>query len=308
MIRGDTRGAASLAVMLLGGAVILSMFVGILAYEQVGEGHVGVHKEWGAVTGTTMSPGAHFITPVKDGVQHVEIRPRTYTMSDTTGEGKKGRQDAVEVQTVNGTTVRIDITVRYRVNKPRADEFVRQWRTVEQMETRLIRPTVRSKLRGEAAAIPTTEIYTAKGRARLSAAAKTALTSEFEGEAVVLEAVQVREVDLPQSYDKALDKKEIAKQRVSKERYRVKQQTQEKRQRIIEAEARAESIRIRARAYKRNPIILRAEYIKALDSGSVFVVPQNGSAPVILAGGTRSSGSTSGNVSIAGLGTGDNGR
>lgn len=302
------RAAASLVAIAIGALLVLSLFVGLLAYEQVGEGHVGVHKEWGAVTGTVISPGAHFITPIQDGVQHVEVRPRTYTMSDTEKEGKKGREDAVVVQTVNGTTVRVDVTVRYRVNASRADRFVEEWNTVAQLERRLIRPTVRSDLRDEAAAIPTTEIYTARGRERLADVATAALNREFGDEPVTLEAVQVREVDLPPEYDKALDEKEIAKQRVAKERYRVQQERQKKKQRIINAEGKAESIRVRAKAYRDNPIILRAEYIKALRDGSVFVVPDNGSTPVLIDAQARGSASGNTTSNLPPTDPGDDGR
>jgi hypothetical protein len=40
--------------------LVLSLITGLLAYRQVPEGHAGVEKEWGAVTGTTLDPGAHW--------------------------------------------------------------------------------------------------------------------------------------------------------------------------------------------------------------------------------------------------------
>lgn len=274
--------------------VFFSLIGGALAYKQVPEGHEGVTKEWGAVTGQTLDPGAHWKIPVAQGVQNVEVRPRTYTMSDTEGEGKKsGRADAITVQTINGTSVDVDVTVRYHINPDRANVFVSEWNNEEQMEQRLIRPTVRSQMRDEAAAIQTTEIYTAEGRERLAAAARAALSDQFDGQPIVLEAVQVREVDLPQAYDDALDAKEIAKQRVQQEQYKVQQAKQRKRQRIVEAEARAESklieanaeaeaVSIRAQAYEDHPVMLEVRRIEAYDEGTIFVVPQNESAPVIL--------------------------
>jgi regulator of protease activity HflC (stomatin/prohibitin superfamily) len=245
----------------------------VASYEQVGEGHVGVEKEWGAVTGNTHEPGANWIAPWK-GVQRVEVRPRTYTMSDTSGEGEKeARRDSVVVQTINGTTVRVDVTVRYRVDPDRADDFVRQWRNVEQAEERLIRPTVRSKLRDEAAAVPTTDIYTAGGRERLAAAATVALEQEFAGEALVLETVQVRAVDLPAEYDKALDAKEVAKQRVQEKEYEVQQERKEAERKRIEAEANADVIEIEGGALRDNPEVLIQQQIAAQENANTIYVP-----------------------------------
>ncbi len=135
------------------------------------------------------------------------------------------------VQTVNGTSVGIDITVRYRVEGTDPAGVVTEWRTVGQAEERLVRPSIRSQLRDEAAGVQTSEIYTNGGRERLSRAAQQKLESLFEGRALVLEEVQVRDVDLPDSYDAALNDKEIAKQRQE-----------------VQAEADARVIEIRGRA------------------------------------------------------------
>jgi regulator of protease activity HflC (stomatin/prohibitin superfamily) len=70
----------------VGVAVVIALIGGVLAYEQVPEGHEGVTTEWGAVTGETLDPGAHFKIPVMQNVQAVETRPRTYTMSNTAGQ------------------------------------------------------------------------------------------------------------------------------------------------------------------------------------------------------------------------------
>ena len=75
-------GAVGFAILL-----VFSMVGVALAYEQVPEGHEGVTKTWGAVNGETLESGAHFKTPIAQNVQPVEIRPRTYTMTNTQGVG-----------------------------------------------------------------------------------------------------------------------------------------------------------------------------------------------------------------------------
>lgn len=271
----------------IGVLVVLSLITAALAYKQVPEGNEGVTKQWGAVTGETLDSGAHWKIPIMESVQNVEVRPRTYTMSQSRGEGKQQGPDAINVKTVNGSTVAVDITVRYRIDEEQADQFVRDWNNEQQMERRLIRPTIRSQLRDEASDIQTTGtngIYTREGREALAQTAREALLKEFEDEPIVLEAVQIRNIDLPDSIDQTLDQKEQAKQQVQVEQEKVEQAKQRKRQQIIEAEADAESIEIRAEAYQENPIILQAEYIESIDNGSVFVVPQNGTQPVIFDG------------------------
>jgi regulator of protease activity HflC (stomatin/prohibitin superfamily) len=300
---GRIARAAAIGVGVL---VVVGLLFG--GYHQVPEGHVGVKKSFGAVTGDELSPGAHIIVPVKDSVQDVEIRPRTYTMANTQGEGDRpSRADAVTVQTINGTTVEIDITVRYRVQQAGPSTFVTEWRTVGQAEQRLIRPSIRSRLRDEAAGIQTSEIYTSSGRERLGSAAQEKLESAFESEALVLEEVQVRDVDLPGSYDEALNEKEIAKQRVQKKQFEIQQARKEKERQEIRAEADARVIEIRGRALRENPIVLKQQYVKSIDaSDKVILATDSDGTPIILetdGGGGGGGNVTSSEVDITGNAT-----
>lgn len=266
-------GAVGIALLL-----VFSLVGVAFAYEQVPEGHEGVEKDWGAVNGDTLDSGANWVIPVMQSVQNVEIRPRTYTMSQTQGEGAKSEADAIAVKTVNGTTVKVDVTVRYRIDEDRADQFVSDWNDENQMEQRLIRPTIRSDLRDEASSVQTSDIYTRDGRVALTETAQASLEEEFEGEPIVLEEVQVRNIDLPDSIDARLDEKEEAKQQVEVEQEKVKQETAKKEQRIVEAEADAEAIRIQGEALENNEIVLEERYIQALKEGETIYVGESGVA------------------------------
>lgn len=265
---GLKTGLAIIAVILLVGL--------FFAYQQVPEGYSGVEKEWGAVNGEVLDPGANWIIPFMQSVQDVETRPRTYTMSKTVDEGVRKGPDAISVKTVNGTSVDVDITVRYNVEKNNADSFVEEWNNVNQMERRLIRPTIRSVLRDEASSLETTgenSIYTRDGRQSLQETAKAALSKEFKGQSIVLEAVQVRNIDLPSSIDQTLQEKEQAKQQVQVEREKIRQEEAKAEQNIVEARGDAEAINIRGKALSRNEIVLRQESIDAVKEAETVYVP-----------------------------------
>jgi len=266
------------------GAVLFVLVAGlVLSYHQVPEGHTGVYKRWGAVTGAQADPGAHLTLPVAQSVQNVEIRPRTYTMADQQGEGNEpSRADAVGVQSINGTTFRVDVTVRYRIQADSAAQFVEEWNTVNQVEQRLIRPTVRSEVRDTGGAIQSSVIFTREGRQELQAAAREALNERFQEEPLELEAVQIRNVQIPQSYQQSLNEKEIAKQEVQREQFRVQQQRAQAQREIISAEAAARQRLIRANATARsnfivaqslNSDVLIYQYIQALDRANTIYLP-----------------------------------
>lgn len=288
--------ALAVGVVLL---LVVGLLAGLLAYRQVPEGTAGVEKKWGAVTGTTLDPGAHWKVPVMTTVQAVEIRPRTYTMSATEGEGERTRSDAITVKTINGSSVDVDVTVRYRINPSEADTFVEDWRQEGQMEQRLIRPTIRTVLRDEASGLQTTgtdAIYTQAGRDSLETAALSALRDEFEDEPITLEAVQIRNIDLPDQIDQTLDEKEQAKQQVEVELQRVRQEEARAEQKIVQARADAEAITIRGEALKQNEIVLQQRYIEALKEGETIYVPTE-SGGITL---TRDVGSTTNATAVRG--------
>lgn len=296
------EGVPILAVLVVG-LVVTGGIGGVLAYHQVPEGHTGVTTQWGAVSGETTAPGAHFKMPIAQGIQNVETRPRTYTMAEDVGEGNKDQPDAVAVKTVNGSTVKVDITVRYRIKPDQADGFVSEWNHEQQMEKRLIRPTIRTQLRDEASSLQTTgegSIYTQEGRNALEETAIEALRDEFQGQPIVLEAVQIRNINLPDRIDQTLDEKEQAKQQVEVEKERVKQEEARAEQKRVQAQAEADVIRIEGEALRDNPVVLEQQAIQAMDEGTVYIVPQGqDSPPIILQKGADGSVSASAGNSTA---------
>jgi len=272
---------AKAGVVGVGLLVVLALIGGVLAYHQVPEGHEGVEKNWGAVTGNTLDSGANWVVPVMQSVQAVETRPRTYTMTNSAGEGARQDTDAVTVKTVNGSSVDVSITVRYTINDEEADQFVSDWNNERQMERRLIRPTVKNNLQDEGSSLTTTgagSIYTNEGREALRATTQTALEKEVAGEPITIERVQIRAIDLPDSIDQTLDEKEQAKQQVEVEMEKVKQEEARAEQKIVQAEADAEAIEIQGEALKQNPIVLEERYIEALKEGETIYVGEEGVA------------------------------
>jgi len=197
-------------------------------------------------------------------------------MSNTQGEGQKDRADAIPVKTVNGSSVDVSVTIRYRINEDEADTFVEVWNNEPTLEEKLIRPTLKTVLRDEASGLETTgddAIYTQEGRESLEETATEALEEKFSDEPVILEEVQIRDTVLPSGVQDKLNQKEEAKQQVQVELAQVQQQEAKAQQKIVRAEADAEAINIRGEALEENPVVLKDRYIQALENGNTVYVP-----------------------------------
>jgi regulator of protease activity HflC (stomatin/prohibitin superfamily) len=260
--------AIGVVVLLVVGAPI----VGLLAWSPVEEGNVKVVKKWGATTGTTFGPGPHFINPVAQSTTSLPVRPQSYTMSSTESEGDvQGRDDAISVLTEDGLRVDIDVTVRYRIDQSEAVAFYKDYRTLATAEERLIRPSVRSVLRTEAGRLPVTEIYTGEGQTRLKQAAEKQLRTEFAESGLILEAVQVRNVELPSEYAQAVEQKEITEQRRQQKQSELEVEELEAQRKRIEASGEAEANRIVSRSLDQR--VLAQKYLDTLDETDTVYIP-----------------------------------
>ena len=226
--------------------LIAAPIAGLLAWEPVEEGNVKVVKKWGATTGTVFEPGAHLVNPVAQSTVSLSVRPQSYTMSSSTSEGDKRGDDAITVLTQDGLRTDIDVTVRYRVDQSKAVNFYRNYRTLDTAEERLIRPSIRSVLRTEAGRLPVTVIYTGEGQTQLKAAAEKELSNEFAEAGIILEAVQIRNVELPSEYAQAVEKKEITEQRRQQKQDELAVEELEAERKRIEAQGQADANRILA--------------------------------------------------------------
>lgn len=253
---GAVVAAFMLITVLVGGA---------MAWNPVEEGEVEVVKNWGDSTGETLEPGANTIIPFKQTTAAVKTRPQQYTMANEKLEGSEARDDSVEVLTNDGVSVDVDITIRYRVNKSEANVFYDEYKNVEQAETRLIRPTTQDVLRTEGGDIDTTDIYTGDGQNQMADAVQDALDKESAGSGVQIEAVQIRNINLPNSYAKAVEEKEVEKQNIEKKQNSIKVAENEAERKRVEAQGIADANEIEAESLKNNPELIQVKYINALE-------------------------------------------
>jgi regulator of protease activity HflC (stomatin/prohibitin superfamily) len=273
-------------------ALLLTLPVaGALAWEPVNEGNVKVVKEWGATTGTTFGPGAHFINPVSQSTESLSVRPQSYTMSSQQGEGARSQNDAITVLTRDGLRVDVDVTIRYRIDEQEAVKFYKEYRSLDNAEARLIRPSIRSVLRTEAGRLPVTEVYTGAGQTKLKEAAEKELSTSFAEDGMILEAVQVRNVNLPDQYAQAVEEKEITEQRRQQKQDELEVEKLEAERKRIEAEGQAEANEIVAESLRDNPELIQMEYVKALreNNNTVYV----GAGDVMLTRDVTANASTS---------------
>lgn len=212
-------------------AVILAIVVIPSFVTIVSAGHVGVVSLFGKVNRQELSPGISLKNPFA-GVIKMDVRTQEYTMSSLTQEGAIIGDDAIDARAKDGASVNIDITVLFRLDSQRAAEVYEEI-GIDYQE-KVIRPAIRSTIRGVIANYNVDEVYSLK-RKEVEQDISTELTTDLEARGVVVEDVLLRKVNLSSVLSQSIEEKLAAQQEAQKFDFILQQEEKEAERKRIEA-------------------------------------------------------------------------
>ncbi len=195
-------------------------------------GNVGVQVFFGNVQEDALESGFHVVNPLME-INNMDVRTQAYTMSAVHDEGTKSGDDAIEVLTSDGLTLKLEITVQYRL-LPSAAPVV--YKSIgEDYVDKIVRPEIRSALRDKAVNYMSTDLYSIK-REDFVVKVKTLLEDAFKKRGLVLEGVLLRDVTLPQTVQLSINAKISAQQDAQKMEFVLQKESQEADRKRIEAQ------------------------------------------------------------------------
>jgi len=133
----------------------------------------------------------------------------------------------------NGLTMQIDTSIRYR---PKPDElFELQTQIGQDYASKVIAPVVRSEARKVFGRYQPEEMYSTK-REQIEAQIYDEVLKALEGKHVIVEAILVRDVGLPETIKTAIADKLAEEQRSQKMKFTLDRERQEAQRKQVEAE------------------------------------------------------------------------
>ncbi len=244
-----------LRILVIAGIILVIIFSSLV---QIGPGEVGVPILFGNVQDYVLYSGLNIINPLIT-VEIIDVKTQAYTMSVVREEGQRQGDDAITTLTSDGLTIRLDVTVWYRVNASEAPNVLR---TIGLDYTeKIVRPAIRTALRDISVKYTATDIYSTKRNDFVYEVSKN-LESAFEGRGIVLERVLLRNVELPEKVREAIDEKIAAEQRAQQMVYILQKEKQEAERKKVEATGIAEAQKIISNTI--NPQYLQWKYIETL--------------------------------------------
>jgi regulator of protease activity HflC (stomatin/prohibitin superfamily) len=248
---------------------------------QVGAGEVGVQVLFGSVQDGVLRSGLNIVNPMVS-VESMDIRTQAYTMSSVSDEGQQKGDDAISTLSSDGLTLKLDLTVWYRLNEGDAPQVYRTIGT-DYVE-KIVRPAVRTAIRDVSVGYSATDIYSIKREDFVREVTKN-LESAFNGRGVILERVLLRNVELPEKVRAAIDEKIASEQRAQQMVYVLQKEKQEAERKRVEAQGISDYNRIVSQSITDQVLQLKgieATLELAKSSNSKMVIMNGKNMPLIF--------------------------
>lgn len=208
-------------------------------FRIVPPGHVGIPVLLGKVM-TQLRSGLNITWPIVQ-VELMDVRTRAYTMSSIREEGEVKGDDAIDALTIDGLTVKLDVTVWFKLDEKNASWVYSN--IGPDYVSKIVRPSIRTALRDGASRYTASELYATTGRTAYTLNVDSLLENAFEGKGVIKERVLLRKVVLPDIVKNAIEEKLAEEQNAQKMEFTLAKEQREAERKRIEAKGVADANR-----------------------------------------------------------------
>jgi regulator of protease activity HflC (stomatin/prohibitin superfamily) len=202
-----------------------------------GIGGVKVSQIRGTLPGTLYS-GVHFITPLTETVQTFDLRDKLFTTGAAldTSLTPAVKKSSMDVQSKEGLSMGLGVTVRYRLDPKRLDYI--QSHLPQPVDQEIVPPVVASAWRELAPHYTVREMFSVK-REEVRERAAQVITKKLGTDGILVEEVMLRDIQLPHEYAQGLQNLLLKEQ--EDDQLNVQTEIQQKQVRIAELQAEAEA-------------------------------------------------------------------
>jgi prohibitin 1 len=251
-------------------AALVVLILLMTSVTSVPTGNVGILTLFGRVTGETLGEGIHVINPLKS-VQKLSIQTQSVKESANTPSNE-------------GLMLALDTSLLFRLDRSKAAQ-VFQSVGVNYVD-KIVEPTLRAAIRASTSAHSANALYT-NARELVQQQIQQELTAQLALRGVIVEAVLLRDVQLPIMLKSSIEAKQQAEQDALRMNFILQKEKQEAERKRIEAQGIADFQKIVAQGISSQ--LLEWKGIEATEklatSGNAKVViignPKNG-LPLVL--------------------------
>ena len=249
---------------------ILFLILLFSSITSIPTGNVGVLTLFGRVTGDVLGEGIHLINPLKS-VQKLSVQTQSV-------------KESANVPSNEGLILALDTSLLFRLDKNKAAQV---FQTVgDNYAEKIVEPTLRAAIRSATSAHTANALYT-NARELVQQQIQDELTTQLSARGVIVEAVLLRDVQLPAMLKGSIEAKQQAEQDALRMSFILQKEKQEAERKRIEAQGIADFQKIVATGI--SPQLLEWKGIEATEklalsnNAKVVIIgnPKNG-LPLVL--------------------------
>lgn len=208
------------------GAILLLILL-FASTTSIPTGNVGVLTLFGRVTGDVLGEGIHLINPLKS-VQKLSVQTQSV-------------KESANVPSNEGLILALDTSLLFRLDKNKAAQV---FQTVgDDYAAKIVEPTLRAAIRASTSAHSANALYT-NARELVQQQIQDELTTQLATRGVIVEAVLLRDVQLPAMLKGSIEAKQQAEQDALRMSFILQKEKQEAERKRIEAQGIADFQRI----------------------------------------------------------------
>jgi prohibitin 2 len=231
---GTARGG--LPRWIFGLLVLLGIVIAVSVLSPVAtvpNGHRGVMLTFGKAATEPLNEGLHFRIPIAQTLYRMPVQVQR---SET--ESEAASKDLQRVTT--------QVVLNYHVEPTRAVEVYQQLGAFENIEPRIIDPTIQEAMKAVTARFTAEQLITK--RPEVSADIREAVHGRLERHGLIVDEFSITNFRFSESFDHAIEAKTVAEQQKLKAERDLERIRVEAEQRIEQARAEAESQKLNAQA------------------------------------------------------------
>lgn len=245
-------------------AVLIVLLIGANSFVSVEYGHVGLYKTFGKLNDNTLSPGIHFKVPFIQTVIQVNTQV-TKAETDTSASSK----DLQPVST--------HVAVNYSVNKASAFNLMND--IGGNFDNVIINPAIQEIVKEVTAKYPAEDLITR--RDVVSSEISEHLTARLAKYDLIVNDINIVNFKFSEAFNQSIEAKQVAQQQALKAENDLRRIEIEAKQKIAQAQAEAESLRL-----KKQEVTPELVQLKQIEVQEKALEKWNGVLPSVTGGAT----------------------
>ena len=227
--KGDFKGK----IVIIAVIVVVALILIFNSFSVVNEGFIGVEYRFGKIVNSSLTAGLNFHIPFIEEIRPVDIREQVYEVETDAYTS--------DTQTVD----QLKLKLNYCYDGSRLPEIIRSI-GVDNVVSKLLVPNVAKISKDEIGKVKAEDLV--QNRSTVQNAIYESLKETLEGQGVVVSAFAIENISFDDAFEQSIQAKVIAAQDALKMQNKTAEREEEAKQKVIAAQADADSQKIKADA------------------------------------------------------------